>query len=154
MYASASLTWVLQEALCSSSFTRLLQQQLYWERYMCIFKSNVWWAFLSVLFVTSHQFHYSFLLLLLTWLLTSFPLTILLETSSSAGPHKHLPDLQKCHLYLRACLWVRNQAPNHFSICLQWLGDADIHPLWATHLKHNVQPHLLLEVPPAWLITT
>lgn len=109
--------------------------------------------FLSVLFVTSHQFHYSFLFLLSTKFLTSFPLSILLETISSSGPHKYLPDLRKCHLYLHSCLWVKYQAPNHFSMCLQWLADVDMHPLWAMHRKCNVELHLLLEGPLAWIIT-
>lgn len=110
-------------------------------------------AFLSFLFVTSHQFHYSFLFLS-TKFLTSFPLSILIETIYSSRPHKYLPDLRKCHLYLHTCLWVKNLAPNHFSLCLQWLADVDIHPLWTMDRKCNVELHLLLEELLAWIITT
>lgn len=38
-------------------------------------------------------------------------------------------------------------------MCLQWLADVDIHPLSATHRKCNVELHLLLQGPLAWIIT-
>lgn len=84
---------------------------------------------LSVVFCSSRLLLLSYFItppfLLSSLFLTLLPLSILSETISSAGPHRHLIVLQRHDLYLHACLGLPKRAPNRIGICLTQLADVD-----------------------------